>query len=333
LQSARAREAAARARELVRRKSVLESSTLPGKLADCSTKDKMKAEIYIVEGDSGGCFSGDTKIALLDGRTISFKEIIDEQEKGKKHYCYTIRDGKISVGQVMHPRITKKDAKVIVVTLDNGEKITCTPDHLFMLRDSSYKKAVELTTQDSLMPLYKEESETIIGKIMDNYIEGIAQAVTNYNHKIISIIDENITMDVYDIEVPGTHNFALASGVFVHNSAKQARDREFQAILPLRGKILNVEKSHISKAIKNKEIQSLITAIGTSVSEDFNIEKIRYGKIIIMTDADVDGAHIRTLLLTFFFRYMRDLIDNGHIYIAQPPLYKVQKGRKSVIRS
>ncbi|MFA4845891.1 MAG: DNA topoisomerase (ATP-hydrolyzing) subunit B [Patescibacteria group bacterium] len=190
---------------------------------------------------------------------------------------------------------------------------------------------VDIEHYQTIRTLLRDRSLLRVPTLLDRFFHGdreqFNQAVINYNHKVRSVERLDQRIDVYDLEVPETHNFALASGVFVHNSAKQGRNREHQAILPLKGKILNVERARLDKMLGNNEIKSLVIALGTNIGEGFDMTSLRYDKVIIMTDADVDGAHIRTLLLTLFFRYFPELIHKGHIYIAQSPLYRVNIGK------
>ena len=587
LLAARSRQAAKNAKESVLRKGLLEGLALPGKLTDCTSKNPEESELFIVEGESaGGCLAGNTKVALTDGRNLTFKELIREDKKGKKNYCYTIKkDGSIGIGLIKYPRKTRENAKVIKIILDNKEEIICTPDHLFMLKDGKYKKAKDLKSNDSLMPLYrkfsrikdgfkidgyemvyeqkrhkwiythflankynlknkkckspkkfcihhkdfnklnnnpdnlvqmdkqkhlelhagiiketmarpeiqekiravhqskeyrekvratmlkpdmrkklserakkqweneeykqymvqkflefyqknpeyrernnkllyenqekywsdlknrenwaqkvkeyfknypekkknlslkakeqweneellewrsqktkeqwtqefrikrkktynetyKEKALSLMRKIFEKYgeidkekynqerlklkdksilrfdticqrffandEEKLEEAVLNYNHKIKKIIPLKKKIDVYDLEVENTHNFALSSGIFIHNSSRQGRDRRTQAILPLRGKILNVERVHLNRVLSSKEVKSLIIALGTAIADDFDINKLRYHKIIIMADADSVTGDMPILLFNketqeYFLTEVEKFIEN-----------------------
>jgi DNA gyrase subunit B len=163
-------------------------------------------------------------------------------------------------------------------------------------------------------------------KVIYKYIggmKGLREFANKYNHRIKSVEIIKEEEDVYDLTVPPYNNFALAAGVFVHNSAKAGRHPAFQAILPLKGKVLNVEKASLDKMLNSPVIKTIIAAFGAGVGKTFNIDKLRYDKILIMSDADSDGLHIRSLLLTLFYNYMPGLIQGGYVYATVPPLYKV----------
>ena len=268
-------------------------------------------------------------IHTVDGGTheTAFKNALLKvvNEYGKKFGL--LKDGEKLLGDDVREGLTA----IISVRLTDCEFESQTKGRL---GNPSVKPFIENLVNEKLMN-YLEENPVVARTIFDKSMAALrareaakkARELTRRKNALESASLPGKLADCSERDIEFTEIY-IVEGDSAGGSAKEGRDRRYQAILPLWGKMLNVEKARIDRVYGNEKLMPVVTALGTSIGEDFDISKLRYGKVIIMADADVDGSHIRTLLLTFFFRFMRPLITNGNIYIAQPPLFKISKGKK-----
>jgi len=304
-------------------------------------KNPLHKVIYFNKGKNGVQF--EYALQYNDGyqeNVFSFANNINTNEGGTHLVGF-----KTALTRVMNNYIEKNNLKGIKLTSEDArEGLTAVisikiPEPQFegqtktKLGNSEIKGLVDSIVNDTLSS-YLEENPSIAKQIVFKCVNAAhareaAQKARDLTRRKGALNHGSLPGKLADCSEkdPAKCELYLVEGDSAGGSAKAGRNREFQAILPLRGKILNVEKARLNKIFENEEITTMVTAIGTSVGEEFDISKARYHKLVIMTDADVDGSHIRTLLLTFFYRYLPSLIEAGYIYIAQPPLYKVNKGK------
>ncbi|MFH1755831.1 MAG: toprim domain-containing protein, partial [Candidatus Latescibacterota bacterium] len=318
------------------------------KYLDENKKSLSEEPIYIHSEKDG--VEVETSLEYTDGyseNVFSFANNINTMEGGTHLVGFKSALTRTINYYVQHSNNVKKDKKTTLSGEDVREGLTAVisvklVDPQFegqtktKLGNSEVKGIVEAVVGDGLRE-YMEENPQVSKQLVDKCFAAsrareAARKARELTRRKTALESNSLPGKLADCSESASERceIYLVEGDSAGGSAKQARDRSFQAILPLRGKILNVEKARLDKVLSNEEVTTIISAIGTGVGEEFDLSKIRYKKIIIMTDADVDGAHIRTLLLTLFYRQMKNLFIDGNIYIAQPPLYRVKKGKKEV---